>query len=98
MDATLTIDELKLIAHIMSRINKYPSNATFNDEIYYGILFREISEKFGVNRQLIKQKLETMQMKYPQQFKILFDKMHSIWRLEIEDEELVPKLAELKLI
>jgi hypothetical protein len=98
MDATLTIEELKVIAYIMSRITKYPSTATFIDEVYYGILFREISERFGVNRQLIKQKLETIQTKHPQQFKIFFDKMHYCWRLEIKDDELVPQLAELKLI
>lgn len=94
----LTADELQAIAIALHGI-KYPdSYRKFILEVYYGIFFRELSNKFQVNDDILKQKLEDMQINHPQQFKNIFEKMRLFWDTEPTETQLRARLYELGLL
>lgn len=94
----LTTDELQAIAITMHGI-KYPdTDRKFILEAYYGIFFRELTDKFQVDNNIVKQKLENMQINYPQQFKNIVKKMKIFWDTQPAETELVIRLSELQLI
>lgn len=95
---TLTANELKAIAVTLSDIAYPPDAENFIMEIWTGIFFDGLNEKFEVNDTIIKQKLEKMLNNNPQQFKILYEKMKIILSSGLKLEDLVPKFLELKLI
>ncbi|BDA76031.1 hypothetical protein CAL7716_101970 (plasmid) [Calothrix sp. PCC 7716] len=96
---TLTVNELKAIAVTLSDI-KYPPDAeNFIMEIWTGIFFDKLNEKFeNVNDTIVKQKLENMLNNHPQQFQILYNKMKIVLLAKLNEQELVPKFLELNLI
>ncbi|BAZ18359.1 hypothetical protein NIES4071_102440 (plasmid) [Calothrix sp. NIES-4071] len=95
---TLTVNELKAIAIVLSDIDYPPDAENFIMEIWTGIFFDGLSEKLEVNDTTIKQKMEMILNNYPQQFQILYDKMKIVLSLNLDEQELVPKFLELKLI
>ncbi|NJN07547.1 MAG: hypothetical protein HC815_05970 [Richelia sp. RM1_1_1] len=94
----LTANELQAIAMAMYGI-KYPdSHRKFILEVYHGIFFKNLADKFQVNNDEIQLKLEKMQTNYPHQFKNIVDKMKIFWDTQTTEAELVIRLSELKLI
>ena len=95
---TLSTNELQAIAMTMQGI-KYPDTGKkFILEVDYGIFFRKLSNKFQINSDAIKQKLENMQVEHPQQFNNLMKKMQEFWDTKPEEKDLIVRLSELKLI
>lgn len=94
----LTADELQAIAITLHGIRYPDSDKKFIMEIYYGIFFRELSNKFQVNNNTLKQKLENMQINHPHQFKNILEKMKVFWDTNPAENHLRARLYELGLI
>lgn len=95
---TLTVNELKAIAIALSDINYPPDAENFIMEIWTGIFFDGLTEKFEVNDAIIKKKLEDILNNYPQQFQILYDKMKIVLSSNVIAQDLITIFIDLKLI
>lgn len=95
---TLTNNELQAIAIAMKDI-KYPdTQRKFILEAYYGIFFKNLAQQLGVDGETVKQKLEHMQVTYPQKFEFIVDKMKIFWDTNFDGDELLTRLYQLDLV